>query len=141
MIVHLAVPTHKVRGNEVFYARIRDVIHAEGCELARDWIHQAYLHAEDLQDELHRKEIVREVEGAIERAVAVIADVSEDGTTGTGLQIAWALQQNKPVLALQDSKSVMGVLASAISDPLYTYVRTDDFTEAVSIFLKGLKGN
>lgn len=54
------------------------------------------------------------------------------------IHLLWALQQRKPVLALQDPTTPEGVLARAMDDPLYGYVRTSDFAAATTKFLKYL---
>jgi hypothetical protein len=140
MLVHLIAPVDGLMENIDNLRSIIKYVKAQGHELARDWLEDAY--KEEISKTTSSNEgvwqsIIQHNLEAIARADVLIADITYDNTA-IGYQIATALHQKKPtLLTLREGQEVSpftwNIPSSFLKRVEYT---SENITDKVDPFLK-----
>ena len=121
--------------------RIIKAVHSKDSTLARDWVEPAYIRYFEQSKGAKRppvdwKTVQRDNMEAIAKADVIIAEATQTGF-GVGYQLAYAVQQKKPVLILRSSDANPDSFASGLDDVNVKYFEYDDsnLEKIVSDFL------
>lgn len=121
--------------------RIIKAIHNKESTLARDWVEPAYIRYSEQSKGVKRppvdwKTVQRDNMEAIAKADVIIAEATQTGF-GVGYQLAYAVQQKKPVLILRSADANPDSFASGLDDVNVKYHEYDDsnLEKIVSDFL------
>lgn len=138
MIVHLAGSLGvDVERNASYLRHITNIIHDEGSVLAHNWIEAAIVRKKDDIEVANWKPFVDANLDAIKRADLMIIDLT-NYTFAHGFQVAAALENNKPILALS-RESLNSKSASGLTNPLFSFSKFSneaDLEKSVRLFLK-----
>lgn len=141
MIVHLTTTYtgHGLENSLPFLNKIKESIHEQGAVLARDWL--GPVSYKDLESQRHENwaEIVQGNLDAIDRCDVLIVEGTEYGFLD-GYQVAYALQERKPVLFLMRS-SIRNRAVSGLNNDLIIVKQYADASELKAIVVDFLSMN
>jgi nucleoside 2-deoxyribosyltransferase len=133
MIVHLITSKKNLDQTIPYLRRIVTAIHNKESTLARDWIEPALVrYSKESKEGAKRppvnwKAVQKDNLEAIAKADVIIAEATETGF-GIGYQVAYAVQQKKPVLILRNESANRDSFASGVDNVNVIYREYDEKT-------------
>lgn len=120
MKVHLITSKDNLDKTIDTLRRIIKVVYSKDGTFARDWVEPAYMRYSQQSEGVKRppvdwKAVQKDNMEAIAKADVIIAEATQTGF-GVGYQLAYAVQQKKPVLILRSSDANKDSFASGIDN-------------------------
>lgn len=138
--VHLTTSRPTLEKDIAILRRVIDVIHANDHFLVHSWVEPAYKRLVELKKPVDDWVYVyKQNLEAVAQADVVIAETTHENFA-VGYQVAFAIQQRKPVLMLRREAADKNVFATGVEDG---WVRHQEYNDknVVSIVEKFLKDN
>lgn len=126
MKVHLITSRPTLEEDIITLRKMITVIKTAGHELARDWIEEAYERSKSPETPYADwSKVYRDNLEVINKADVVIAETSHENF-GVGYQVAYAVQQKKPVLLLRHATADKNAFVTGVEDG---WVQRHEYTE------------